>query len=52
MAIKAVQIFLKHTEEYSDDTRNLIQQHGSPLNWSPEAASCTTWHSACPIPGI
>ena len=33
MAIKAVQIFLKHTEEYSDDTRNLIQQHGSPLNW-------------------
>jgi len=33
MAIKAVQIFLKHTEEYSDDTRNLIQQYGSPLNW-------------------
>ena len=33
MAIKAVQIFLKHTEEYSDDTRNLIQQHGSPLHW-------------------
>ncbi len=33
MAIKAVQVFLKHTEEYSDDTRNLIQQYGSPLNW-------------------
>jgi len=33
MAIKAVQIFLKHTEEYSDDTRNLIRQHGSPLHW-------------------
>ena len=33
MAIKAVHIFLKHTEEYSDDTRTLIQQYGSPLNW-------------------
>ena len=33
MAIKAVQIFLKHTEEYSDDTRTLIEQYGSPLNW-------------------
>jgi len=33
MAIKAVQIFLKHTEEYSEETRQLIKQYGSPLNW-------------------
>ncbi len=33
MAIKAVEIFMKHTEEYSEDTRRLIAQHGSPLDW-------------------
>ena len=33
MAIKAVEIFLKHTEEYSGETRSLISQYGSPLNW-------------------
>jgi metallo-beta-lactamase family protein len=33
MAIKAVEIFMKHTEEYSEDTRRLISQHGSPLEW-------------------
>ena len=33
MGIKAVQIFLKHTEEYSEETRQLIKQYGSPLNW-------------------
>ena len=26
MAIKAVEIFLKHSEEYSDETRQLISQ--------------------------
>jgi len=33
MAIKAVQIFLKHTEEYSDETVRLVRQYGSPLEW-------------------
>jgi metallo-beta-lactamase family protein len=33
MAIKAVDVFLKHTEEYSDETRRLIRQYGSPLDW-------------------
>jgi metallo-beta-lactamase family protein len=33
MAIKAVEIFMKYTEEYSEDTRRLIAQHGSPLQW-------------------
>ena len=33
MAIKAVEIFLKHTEEYTDETRGMIQKYGSPLNW-------------------
>jgi metallo-beta-lactamase family protein len=33
MAIKAVEVFLKHTEEYSDETRRLIAQYGSPLQW-------------------
>jgi metallo-beta-lactamase family protein len=33
MAIKAVEAFLKHTEEFSDETRRLIAQYGSPLQW-------------------
>ena len=33
MAIKAVEIFLKHTEEYSDVTKQLIARYGSPLTW-------------------
>ncbi len=33
MAIKAVEIFLKHTEEYSDATKQLITKYGSPLTW-------------------
>ena len=34
MAIKAVEIFLKHTEEFSDETRRLISRYGSPLEWT------------------
>ena len=34
MAIKAVQIFLKHTEELSPQTKALIEKYGSPLEWS------------------
>lgn len=33
MAIKAVEIFLKHDEEYSDETREMIRRYGSPLAW-------------------
>ena len=33
MACKAVDIFLRHTEEFSQDTRNLIAKYGSPLVW-------------------
>ncbi|HUA14156.1 MAG TPA: MBL fold metallo-hydrolase [Verrucomicrobiae bacterium] len=33
MAIKAVEIFLKHDEEYSDETRDMIRRYGSPLAW-------------------
>ena len=33
MAIHAVQIFLKHTEEFSDQTKELIARFGSPLEW-------------------
>ena len=33
MAIKAVEIFLQHDEEYSDETRSMIRQYGSPLAW-------------------
>ena len=33
MAIQAVEIFIKHSEEYSDETRRLISQYGSPLDW-------------------
>jgi metallo-beta-lactamase family protein len=34
MAIKAVQIFLKHSEEFSPETKALIEKYGSPLDWS------------------
>ncbi len=33
MAIKAVEIFLKHSQEYSEEARDLISRHGSPLQW-------------------
>ncbi|MGB7583338.1 MAG: MBL fold metallo-hydrolase [Terriglobales bacterium] len=33
MAIKAIEVFIKHSEEYSEDTRQLIGQYGSPLGW-------------------
>ena len=32
-AIKAVEVFLKHSEECSDETCRLIKQYGSPLQW-------------------
>lgn len=33
MAIKAVQVFLKHEEEFSDQTKAEIKKYGSPLHW-------------------
>ena len=33
MAIKAVEIFMKHSEEYSDETRRMVNKYGSPLDW-------------------
>jgi metallo-beta-lactamase family protein len=33
MAIHAVQIFLKHAEEFSEETCALIKKYGSPLDW-------------------
>ena len=33
MAIKAVEIYLKHESEYTEEARTLIQKHGSPLEW-------------------
>jgi metallo-beta-lactamase family protein len=33
MAIQAVQIFLKHAEEFSPETKDLIAKYGSPLTW-------------------
>ena len=33
MAIQAVEIFMKHSEEYTDETRRLLSQYGSPLQW-------------------
>lgn len=34
MAIKAVQIFLKHSEDFNANTKALIAKYGSPLDWS------------------
>lgn len=33
MAIQAVEIFLKHSEDYTDETRRLLGRYGSPLEW-------------------
>ena len=33
MAIKAVEIFLKHSEEYTPQSAQLIQRYGSPVEW-------------------
>jgi metallo-beta-lactamase family protein len=33
MAIKAVDIFLKHSEEYTPQAAGLIKKYGSPLEW-------------------
>ena len=33
MAIEAVKIFLKHSEEFSDQTKQMIAKFGSPLDW-------------------
>jgi metallo-beta-lactamase family protein len=33
MAIEAVNIFLKHTEEFSEETKDLVAKFGSPLSW-------------------
>jgi metallo-beta-lactamase family protein len=33
MAIQAVNIFLKYSEEFSEETRQLIARYGSPLTW-------------------
>ena len=33
MAIKAVEIYLKHEEDYTDEARSLIRKYGSPLEW-------------------
>jgi metallo-beta-lactamase family protein len=41
MAIKAVQIFLKHTEEFSEETTHLIAKYGSPVEW-PEVTFAST----------
>jgi len=34
MAIQAVEIFMKHSEEYTEETRRLLGQYGSPLEWA------------------
>src|SRR6266536_6590179 len=44
MAIKVVEIYLKHTEEYSDEAKRLVHQYGSPLRWDGFTfASTSRW---------
>ena len=33
MAIKAVEIFMKYSEEFTDATCELVRKYGSPINW-------------------
>jgi metallo-beta-lactamase family protein len=56
MAIKAVEVFLKHEEECSDETCRLIRQYGSPLKWPGFTFALTSDESkkinATPFPAI
>jgi metallo-beta-lactamase family protein len=57
MGIHAVQIFLKHSEEFSEETKAMIARHGSPLQWpgfhfastAPESKRINEVHSPCII---
>jgi metallo-beta-lactamase family protein len=42
MAIKAVEVFLKHSEECTDEACRLIKQYGSPLKWPGFTFALTT----------
>jgi len=33
MAIKAVEIFMKYGEEFTDEARSLVKKYGSPMEW-------------------
>lgn len=33
MAIEAVRIFMRYSEEFSGETKELVKKHGSPLGW-------------------
>src|SRR5438067_13879477 len=33
MAIQAVEVFMRHSEEFSSETRALVQKYGSPMKW-------------------
>ena len=45
MAIKAVEIYLKHSEEYSEEAKRLINQYGSPLHWDGFTFASTSQES-------
>jgi len=56
MAIKAVDIFLKHAEEYTPQAAELIKKYGSPLDWPgltfAETAEQSKKINASPYPSI
>ena len=33
MAIEAVKIFMRYSEDFTDDVKALVKRHGSPLHW-------------------
>lgn len=45
MAIKAVEIYLKHEDDYTEEARSLIRKYGSPLEWPGFAFAATTEQS-------
>jgi metallo-beta-lactamase family protein len=51
MAIQAVEVFLKHDEEYTDDTRTMIRKYGSPLQW-PGFSFASTAEESKKINGV
>jgi metallo-beta-lactamase family protein len=45
MGIRSVEIFLKHSEEFSAEAKELIARHGSPLKWPGFHFALTTEES-------
>ena len=52
MAIKAVEICMKYTDEFNPEARRLVDKFGSPLSWQgfAESVLCSSTADTLPFP--